>query len=397
MKEQLKSSVESLSIKYLEKVKSIRHHLHMHPELSFKEYETSSYIQSILTKLDIEYTTGWAGTGIIAKIGNGDQKKTLAFRADIDALPIQEQNEATYKSTFDGIMHACGHDVHTASLLGTIMILSQLKQHLAYNLLFIFQPGEEKLPGGASILLKEQALGIKLPDAIIGQHVHPPLQKGSVGIKPGMYMASADEIYITLKGKGGHAALPQNCVDTILMAAEVVTGLQKIISRNANPTIPSVLTIGKINSVGGATNIIPDEVKLEGTFRTMDETWRKKAHLIIKATIENIVKSMGGKCEVEIKVGYPYLQNNEDLTQKVKESMHSYLGTNQVIDLPIRMTAEDFSYYSQVMPGCFYRLGTGNIAKGITSPVHTSTFDIDEDALLTGMGMMAYLALTIEL
>ncbi len=396
MNQNLKSSIESIAQRLFPQIQSIRHHLHKHPELSFKEVKTSQYIQSILEKNYIDYTHGWAGTGIIARIGNDPSKKTLALRADIDALPILEENNVSYKSQNEGVMHACGHDVHTSCVIGALLIINELKDQLTNNVVFIFQPGEEKLPGGASLMLKESALGDILPDAIIGQHVHPPLAQGSVGIKSGMYMASADEIYVTIKGKGGHAALPQNCIDTILMAAEVVTGLQKIVSRYSNPTTPSVLTIGKINSVGGATNIIPDIVKLEGTFRTMDEEWRNKAHSIIESTINGIVSSMGGSCDIDIKKGYPFLKNHEGLTEKVKIKMVEYLGQQFVVDLPIRMTAEDFSYYTQVMPGCFYRLGTGNIAKNITSPVHTPTFDIDEDSLFTGMGLMAYLAFTLD-
>lgn len=391
----LKDKIKSLANNHFESIKGVRHHLHAHPELSFKEYKTADYIMSILDKLAIEYTSGWAKTGIVARIKGKDSSEYIALRADIDALPIQEANEVGYASKNDGVMHACGHDVHTSCLLGVAHILQDLEEKPPHDVVLIFQPGEEKLPGGASLLIKEGLFKDQKPKAIIGQHVHPPLATGKVGLKGGMYMASADEIYITVEGKGGHGALPQDCIDTILMASEVVTALQKVVSRNGNPTIPSVLTIGKINSVGGTTNVIPDQVKMEGTFRTMNEEWRTQAHQLIEKTINGVVSTMGGKCEVEIRKGYPFLMNNEPLTEVVKSKMIEFLGHDDVVDLPIRMTAEDFSYYTHEAPGCFYRLGTGNVARGITSSVHTPTFDIDEDALKTGMAMMAYLALSI--
>ena len=379
---------------YFEKIKSIRHHLHSNPELSFQEVETGKYIASVLDELGIEYTDGWCDNGIVALIKGGKpSSKVIMLRADIDALPIKEANDVPYKSTNDGVMHACGHDVHTSSLLGAMHILNDLKSEFGGTVKCIFQPGEEVLPGGASVMIKEGVLENPKPESVLGQHVHPPLEVGKVGIRGGIYMASADEIRMVVRGKGGHGALPHDCIDTVLMSSRILIALQDVVSRNMNPNIPAVLSFGKINSVGGATNIIPDEVKIEGTFRTMDEEWRKEAHQLIRRIAEKTAESMGGSVEIEILVGYPCLINEPNLTEKVKSAMIDYLGEDNVVDLPIRMTAEDFAYFSQEADSCFYRLGTGNIAKGITSPVHTPTFDIDEKALEVGMGLLAYLAM----
>ncbi len=390
----LQSKIKKLADKEFNSTRKIRRHLHQYPELSYQEKETGKYIASTLKSLGIKYETGWADNGIVAYIqGTKTSKRVIALRADIDALPIPEANKVAYKSKNKGVMHACGHDVHTASLLGAAKILNNLKDDFGGTLKLIFQPAEEKLPGGASILIKEGVLKNPKPVSIIGQHVHPPLEAGKIGLRAGQYMASADEIYVTVQGKGGHGALPHNCVDPIVITSHMITSLQQVVSRNANPTTPTVLTFGKINSTGGATNVIPSEVKLQGTFRTMDEKWRKDAHKKMKKMAESIAKSMGGKCEFNIITGYPSLINEPALTMRVKEFAADYLGKKNIIDLPIRMTAEDFAYYSQEMPGCFYRLGTGNKKKGITSPVHTNTFDIDEESLRTSIGMMAWLAI----
>ena len=389
----ISSLIKEKASHYFKRIQEVRHHLHMHPELSFQEVETGKYIAGVLDELGIEYTDGWCDNGIVALL-KGDQEsgKTIMLRADIDALPITEKNDTTYKSKNVGIMHACGHDVHTSCLLGAIHILNDIKSEFGGTIKCIFQPGEEQLPGGASVMIKEGVLENPKPESVIGQHVHPPLEVGKVGIRSGIYMASADEIRMTVRGKGGHGALPHDCIDTVLMSSRILIALQDVVSRNMNPNIPAVLSFGKINSVGGATNIIPDEVKIEGTFRTMDENWRKEAHGLIKRIAEKTAESMGGSCEVDIMVGYPCLINEPLLSDKVKKSMIEYLGESNVVELPIRMTAEDFSYFSQEANSCFYRLGTGNESKGITSPVHTPTFDIDEKALEIGMGLMAYLA-----
>ncbi len=385
--------IKELASAYFSQVVEIRRHLHKHPELSFEEKETSKYIAAKLDEFGIDYTTGWVENGIVGIINpEKSSNGVIALRADMDALPITEENNVPYKSVNMGKMHACGHDVHSSSLLGVGKILQELKDEIEGCIKLIFQPGEEKLPGGASMMIKEGVLKNPIPRIILGQHVHPPLEVGKVGIKGGMYMASADEVYVTIRGKTGHAALPHECIDTILLTSHVITSLQQIVSRNCNPNIPCVLSFGKINSNGGATNIIPAEVHLEGTFRTMDEDWRAKAHQLIETNIKGIVEGMGGSCDVNIIKGYPYLYNNVTLTSKVRSWMEEYLGKDKVVDLPIRMTGEDFAYYSQETDACFYRLGTGNPSKGITSAVHTPTFDIDENALEISIGLMSYLA-----
>lgn len=375
---------------YSEEVIEIRRHLHQNPELSFKEYNTSNYIQNYLNKLDIEFKNGVVDTGIVALIkGKNPEAKTIALRADIDALPIQEENTVNYKSINEGVMHACGHDVHAASLLGAAKILNELKEEFEGTIKLIFQPGEEKLPGGASLMIKEGVLQNPTPKAIIGQHVFPDLPAGKVGFKPGMYMASCDEIYVTIKGKGGHAALPHTFIDPIFISSSIITNLQQIVSRRAKPSTPTVLSFGKINSKGGATNIIPDEVYLEGTFRTMDEIWREEAHKLIKQIAADIAKTMGGECIIDIKKGYPFLKNDESLTNQSILFAKEYLGEENVIDLELRMTGEDFAFYAQQIPGCFYRLGTGK-----STGLHTSTFNIDEKSIETSIGLMSWMAIS---
>lgn len=386
----LKKKVQSLAKKYKKDVIAIRRHLHQHPELSFEEYQTSQYIQDKLTAWGIPFEV-MANTGVIALLkGKNPNKRILALRADIDALPIQEKNEVAYKSQNEGVMHACGHDVHTSSLLGVARILVDLKEEWEGTIKFIFQPGEEKLPGGASILLKEGVLQNPAPAAILGQHVEPQMPVGKVGVKSGLFMASADEIYVTVRGKGGHGARPHQCVDTILMASQLIVQLQQLVSRNADPLMPTVLTFGKIYSEGGATNVIPNEVVIHGTFRTFDEVWRKEAHQKMKNMAKLLCESMGGSCDFEVVVGYPFVHNDEQLTAHTRQQMEAYLGAENVIELPARMGGEDFAFYSQQIPACFYRLGVQN-PNG--TGLHTPTFDINEDALEVGIGLMAWLAI----
>ncbi len=388
----IKNKIKSLADKYQGEAIANRRHIHANPELSFQEIETGKYISEKLSEMKIPHEHGVADNGVVGLIeGKNPSKKVVALRADIDALPIEEANDVPYKSTKPGIMHACGHDVHTASLLGAAKILNEIKSDFEGTVKLIFQPAEERLPGGASIMIKEGVLENPKPVSIIGQHVHPPLAAGKIGLCPGFYMASADEIYVSVKGQGGHGAIPQDCIDPIVICSNIIVALQQIVSRRANPTLPTVLTLGKINSVGGSTNVIPNEVKLEGTFRTFDEEWRTEAHRQMKKMAEGMAEAMGGSCTFDIHRGYPSLFNNENLTHKIKNNAIDFLGSDNVVDLPIRMTAEDFAYYSQQMPACFYRLGTGNIAKGITSPVHTNTFDIDESAMELSIGLMAWL------
>ncbi|MBC9911532.1 M20 metallopeptidase family protein [Chitinophaga varians] len=388
----MKNRIKELAKAYAPAFIDIRRHIHSHPELSFQEYKTSEFIRQQLDKFGVPYKAGIAGTGIIALIeGKNPSSKTIALRADIDALPITEANDVSYKSVNSGIMHACGHDVHTTVVLGATKILHELKDELEGTIKILFQPGEEKHPGGASIMIEEGALENPRPDAILGLHVHPSMETGKLGFCAGKYMASADEIYVTIKSKGGHAAQPHLTVDTILVASQLVVSLQQVISRNNNPFSPSVLSICAFNG-GFTTNVIPSEVKLMGTFRAMDETWRFKAHELIRKQAAGIAEATGAEIEIDILVGYPTLYNNEVVTAKARQLAEDYIGKEQVEDTELRMGAEDFAFYSQIVPACFFRLGTGNKEKGITSGVHTPTFDVDERAIEIGMGTMAYLA-----
>lgn len=369
-----------------------RRHLHAHPELSFEEYETSAFVQEQLKAMQIPFEK-MANTGVVGIIkGEKPSDKVIALRADMDALPIEEANDVPYKSTKPGVMHACGHDVHTSSLLGTAKILNDLKSEFSGTIKLIFQPAEERLPGGANLMIKEGVLENPKPSAVLGQHVMPLIEAGKIGIRPGKYMASTDELYVTVKGKGGHGAQPQQNIDPVVIMAHMITALQQIVSRNADPRLPSVLSFGKVIA-NGATNVIPNEVYLEGTFRTLNEDWRAEAHQKMKKMAESIAEGMGGSCDFRIERGYPFLINEEALTANVKSFAIDYMGKENVIDLDIWMAAEDFAYFSQVTDACFYRLGTGNKERNITSSVHTPTFDIDEKSLELSTGLMAYLTL----
>lgn len=392
MSETLLQQVKKLSKQYADEFIQIRHHLHAHPELSYKEFETSKFIQQKLTELNIPFEVK-AVTGVVGLIkGKNPTKRVVALRGDMDALPITEENNIDYKSTNPGVMHACGHDVHTTCLLGAAKILNELKDEWEGTVKLIFQPGEEKNPGGASILIKEGVLENPAPQSIYALHVHPTLEVGKLSFRGGMVMASADELYITIKGKGGHAAAPQNTADTILIASHLIVALQQIVSRNNNPFNPSVLSITSVQG-GYTTNVIPSEVKLMGTFRAMNEEWRFKAHKLITTLATDLVHSMGGEIDLTIDVGYPFVLNDEALSAEAYKKGELYLGAENVEETELRMGAEDFAYYSHKIPGCFFRLGAGNKSKGISSGVHTPTFNIDERAIEIGMGMMAFLAI----
>jgi len=388
----LLGKIKSLSKEYSSEVVLQRRHLHSNPELSFQEFKTAKYVAGQLRSFGIEPVEGIATTGVLAEIkGRNPHTKTIALRADMDALPIHETNPVPYKSKVEGVMHACGHDVHTSSLLGTARILNQIREDFEGTIRLLFQPGEEKTPGGASYMIRDGALNNPRPSGIIGQHVFPLLPVGKIGFREGMYMASNDEIYLRVIGKGGHGAVPDLAIDPVVISSHIIIALQQVISRNASPKQPTVLTFGRI--IGdGATNVIPNEVNIAGTFRAMNEEWRASALGKIKKMAESIAEGMGGKCEVEISKGYPYLENNPELTRRIKNAAAAYVGKENVVDIDITLAAEDFSYYSQVIPASFYRLGTRNEAKGITSYVHTPTFDIDEDALTIGPGLMAWMA-----
>ena len=381
--------IKNLASSYFETYRSIRHHLHANPELSYKEFNTSAFVCSELDKLGIPFHR-MAETGVIAMLEGRPSERVIALRADMDALPIREENEVPYASTVAGVMHACGHDVHTTCLLGAARILHELRDKWDGRIKLIFQPGEERNPGGASILIREGVLENPRPTHIIGLHVHPLLETGKVSFAPGKVMASADELFFTIRGKGGHAAKPYLTADTVLAASKLVVALQQVVSRNNNPFSPSVLSICAIQG-GFTTNVIPAEVKLMGTFRAMDENWRKEAHKRIHEIAQGVAISSGASIDAHIDLGYPSVVNDATLTPRVKEHAEAFMGQKSVEEMELSMGAEDFGYYTQIIPGCFFRLGTGNKELGITSNVHTPTFDVDERSIETGIGMMAYL------
>jgi amidohydrolase len=390
----LLDKIKDLSQKQLSEITQIRHYLHQHPELSFEENQTSLFVQEKLKKLGIGFKSGYAGTGIVAKLeGKNPGKKVIALRADMDALPIEETTEVKFKSTHKGVMHACGHDAHTASLLGTAKILHELKDHWEGTVLFIFQPGEETFPGGAKLMMEEGALDNPKPELILGQHVLPDMAAGHVGFKEGIYMASGDEIYITVKGKGGHAAMPHTLNDTVLIASHIVVSLQQIVSRIVPANIPTVLSFGKFIA-NGATNVIPEKVELAGTLRTMNEEWRAIIKNKICQIATSVAEGMGASCEVKINDGYPVVFNNENLTRQISALSAEYLGESKVESMDIRMTAEDFGYYTQQYPCSFYRFGVKQTS-GITGSLHTPVFNLNDAALETSSGLMAWLAVSL--
>lgn len=389
---ELKNLVKDYAKEYYDYTVRTRRYLHTHPELSFEEYNTAAFVERELSKLNIP-TYRMANTGVVGMItGDLSGNRVIALRADMDALPIQEVEGREYGSQTPGVMHACGHDAHTASLLGVAHILTKLKKKFSGTVKFVFQPAEERIPGGASLMIEDGVLENPKPEGITGQHVMPLLEAGQVGFRSGKYMASSDELYMTVRGKGGHGAQPHQNIDPIVVTAQIITAMQQVVSRMADPRIPTVLSWGKI--IGeGATNVIPNKVYLEGTFRTFDEKWRGEAHSRIEDIAKGIAESMGAICELEIRKGYPVLNNDAELTEHNIQYAKEYLGAENVVDLDLWTAAEDFAYYSQVTKACFYRLGTGNKEKGITAAVHTPSFDIDEQSLLTGIGLMSYLAL----
>jgi hippurate hydrolase len=390
----LLQQIKDLASKYAADTVAIRSHLHANPELSYQEFETSKFVQSKLQEIGIEFEV-MATTGVLGIIrGKNPESRVIALRADMDALPIQEENGVSYRSQKPGIMHACGHDVHTSILLGAAKILQELRDNWEGTVKLLFQPGEEKNPGGASYMIRDGALQNPTPQGIIGLHVHPGLETGKLSFRKGRVMASADEIYITIKGKGGHAASPNLTADTVLIASHLIVSLQQIISRNKNPLSPSVLSICSIQG-GHTTNVIPSEVKLMGTFRAMDEEWRFKAHDLIRKNAIGLVESMGGEIDLHIDIGYPTVDNDPVFTETAWKQADAFMGKENVLETEMRMGAEDFGYYTQVIPGCFFRLGVRNEAKGIVHNVHTPLFDIDERAIEIGMGNMAWLGATV--
>jgi len=392
----MQDKIKALAKKYAPEFIEIRHHLHANPELSYQEFETSRFVQNKLKEFGIPFEIK-ATTGVVGLIkGKNSGKKIIALRADMDALPIREENDIPYKSKNDGVMHACGHDVHTTCLLGAAKILNELKDEWEGTVKLIFQPGEEKNPGGASLMIKDGVLDNPKPQGILALHVHTALETGKLSFRSGQVMASADEIYITIKGKGGHAASPHLAVDPILISSHLIIALQQLVSRVNNPFNPTVLSITSFNG-GNTTNVIPNEVKLMGTFRAMSEEWRFKAHQLIRNLTTELVHSMGGEVDLHIDVGYPSVFNNEKLNSIAKKQAEAYLGFENISETELRMGAEDFGYYAQQIPACFYRIGTMNSTKKIVSGVHTPTFNIDEDAIEIGIGIMAWMGSSIEL
>ena len=392
----MRNKIKKLAKDYSAEFISIRHHLHANPELSYQEFETSKFIQNKLGEFGIPYEVK-ATTGVVGLIkGKDPDSRVFAIRADIDALPILEENDVPYKSTRKGIMHACGHDVHTTCLLGAAKILNELKNEWHGTIKLIFQPGEEKNPGGASYMIKEGVLENPKPSGIVAMHVHTGMPVGKTSFRSGKVMASADELYFTIKGKGGHAASPHLCVDPILIASHLIISLQQVVSRNSNPFNPSVLSITSFQG-GATTNVIPNEVKLMGTFRAMDEKWRAEAHGLIEKISKDLVHSMGGEIDLHIDKGYPAVINNDELNRTVKNAATEFLGSENVEETELRMGAEDFGYYAQQIPACFYRVGVMNKEKGITAGVHTPTFNIDENAIEVGMGLMAWLGTCVKI
>jgi len=387
------AKVEKLSGDFLNEMIQNRRFIHQNPELSTKEFETAKFVKKSLEEIGILDVKTLAETGVVAHIhglkGGGD---CVALRADLDALPILEKNSVSYCSENKGVMHACGHDAHTAALLGAAKILFQLRDEFSGTVKLIFQPSEEHYPGGAIRMINEGVLETPTPKAIFGLHCDPQIEVGKIGMKPGKYMASTDEIYLTVKGKGGHGALPEKCIDPIVISAHIITALQTIISRNASPNLPSVLTFGKIIG-NGRTNIIPNEVKMEGIVRTFDESWRKTVHKKVENIAKATAQAMGGDCEVFIDSGYPFLYNDVDLTNKTSDFAKEFLGDENVLALDLRMTAEDFAYFAQKIPACYFRLGTWNGKNETASMLHSDTFDLDENSLKIAAQSMASFAL----
>lgn len=390
----LKNRIRQLTLEFFSEIVKNRRYLHQNPELSFREFKTADFISGKLTEYGIKHKCGIAKTGIVGWIeGHNPKFKMVAIRADMDALPIQEENDVPYQSLNKGIMHACGHDLHMASLLGAARVLNQTKDEFEGTIMLIFQPSEERLPGGAKLMMEEGIFDDRKPDAIIAQHVLPSMDAGFVGFKSGVYMASTDELYVTLRGKGGHGAIPHEVIDPVLAASHIIVALQQIVSRNAEAVVPTVLSFGKVIA-NGSTNIIPNEVYMEGTFRTMDEKWRVTAHKKILKLARSIAEGMGVECDFEIKKGYPVLVNDEEVTDYAEACAGELLGKDKIKPLDIRMTAEDFSYFSHKYPCTYYRIGIKKTGES-GYPLHSSKFNIDEEAFKTSVSLMAWLGIKL--
>jgi len=395
MNHELKEVITTKVCAIYEKIKGYREHLHQNPELSYKEFNTMEYVAAKLKEIGIPYEKGVAGTGIIGIIRSSkhsENQACIGLRADLDALPIQEQNTASYKSKVDGVMHACGHDVHTSILLGAAEILFELREDLEHPVKLIFQPGEEKNPGGASLLIEAGVLENPKVKEMYALHVFPELEVGKFGMRSGLYMASSDELHLEIIGVGGHGAMPEKCINPILIGSEFIIEAQNIIHKSCPKEVPCVISFGHFDALG-ATNVIPDRAEIKGTFRTMNEEWREKAAILLMDLANNLENKYRGNVNLIVSKGYPFLKNDEELTEKLKTKFESFFGPEKIEGLALRMTSEDFSFYSQTIPVCFFRLGVGNKEKGIIYSVHHPKFDIDSSCLKTGMLAMIQAAL----
>ena len=389
----IKKRLQQLTTQYSSYVKDCYHQIHAHPELSFNEIETANLIQKELLKMGISFRSNIGGTGILGKIeGKNPQKNAIALRADMDALPVQEEVEIPWKSTIQNVMHACGHDAHTACLLGVANILNEMKNDFEGTVLLIFQPGEEKAPGGANLMLNDGIFDEIKPDLILAQHVSIDYPTGTMGFLSGMIMASADEIHVKIHGEGGHGALPHLVNDTVLAASQTIVSLQQVRSRLCHPLTPMVLTFGKLIA-DGATNVIPHEVLLSGTFRTVDEEWREVGKNHIRRIITETCAAYGCTAEIDMPDGYPCVINNEVITSKAQKFATEWVGEENIRQLEMRMTSEDFGFFTQKYPCTFFRFGVKGESNQNSGGLHSSTFCIDENALEIGTGGMAWLAI----
>lgn len=388
--EKMQSRISALIDKHIQSLIDIRRTIHQNPELSFKEENTAKYIRSIFTEQGIKTISVNSYQSFIAIVEGKQSGKTIGIRAELDALPIQEETNLDFASINQGIMHACGHDMHMATVIGAGIILHELKDYWNGRVLLVFESGEEQLPGGAKDILESAEFISTLPDIMLGIHILPELEAGKFGFCSGRYMASGDEIYLTVRGKGGHAALPHTLIDPVVISSNIILNLQTIVSRSAPALVPTVLSFGKVEA-NGATNIIPDEVKIAGTFRTMDEQWRDNAHKLIQTKTQGIAQAMGGYCEVEIRKGYPSVYNNPELTQRAKQLAIGVLGSEKVLALEPRMTTDDFAYFSQKMTSVFFRMGVG-YKNGEAMQLHSGKLQMNEDSLKTGTLVLVNIA-----
>jgi amidohydrolase len=387
----VKEKIEALTHQYCEEIVSWRRHLHTYPELSGQEAETAKFVAQKLREWGLQVSTDVGGHGVVALLyGTEPKKRCVALRAEIDALPIEEANRTLYVSKNKGVMHACGHDVHTANLLGTAKVLSELKEFLVGSVKFIFQPSEEKLPSGARAMIEDGVLVNPKPAAMLAFHVSPELEVGKIGFHSGEFMASSDEVYLKVIGKGGHAAQLNQTINPLYVAAEILLKLRTL----SNSELSTVLNFGNIEGKG-ATNIVPDTVEIAGTLRCFDETQRKELHEKIRLSAAIIATQHSAACQVTIVEGHPVLINDVSLTDATRELIGHAIGSENCVDVPKRMGSEDFAYYSHMVPSCLLRLGVGNASKGIVSPIHTPTFDVDEEVFKTSVTAMALWALKI--